>query len=360
MKNKLDAKRLKEQLNNDDIINILELIGIPLYQDKGGELIFYTGDHNEVALDGSPKLYYYTDSRKFQCYTCGENYDIISLIQTRWELIGKDDFTFFDILSYILDNSHLQVDDVTFTRRPTKTFDINKMIRRYIKHEYNDVEIVPYDPMVVDYFPRVLPIEWVDEGISVESMLKYGIGYYSTECATTIPVWFEGELIGIRGRFWADTEHGKYRPIQILTRDIYKFPTQYMFYGWDYNIGAIKRHKRVILVEGEKSVLKSDTWYGDESIALGMFGKNLGKLRVKQLLTLGVNEVIIGIDSDYHLDNDEEFEKWQKSVLKIAEKLKGYFDVSVMFNTKYDTYQYSPFDYTKEQFEEMFIERERL
>ena len=94
-----------------------------------------------------------------------------------------------------------------------------------------------------------------------------------------------------------------------------------------------------------------------------MFNTNsdyvINKLDTDAIVCRSVTGQLLRITRE-DFSSDEEFEKWQKSVLKIAEKLKGYFDVSVMFNTKYDTYQYSPFDYTKEQFEEMFIERERL
>ena len=66
MRNQIDARKIKTQLSDDDIINLLDIIGIPLASNKNSEMIFYTGDHNEDAEDGSPKLYYYKETRIFR------------------------------------------------------------------------------------------------------------------------------------------------------------------------------------------------------------------------------------------------------------------------------------------------------
>lgn len=365
MKNQIDAKKIKAQLSDDDIINLLDIIGIPLVSNKNSEMIFYTGDHNEDAEDGSSKLYYYKETRIFHCYTCGNSYDIISLIEARWQLIGKTDFTFFDILSFILDNSDLEIESVQRVRpKKHNEFNIGKLLKRYSKSESieTDIELPQYDNSIARVFCGIYPLEWIEEGISIQTMDKYKIGLYPLKNAITIPTYFEGMLAGIRARYFGDeADFGKYRPLQLLDGSIFKFPTSYVFYGWDENIEAIKRSKKVILVEGEKSVLKSDTWYGDNSITLGMFGKTLGKLRLKMLLSLGIEEIIIGIDSDYHIDKSEEFEFYRNNVNKIADICRGYCKISVIYNTEYDdAYKFSPFDFTKEQFEKMFINREVL
>lgn len=365
MRNQIDARKIKSQLSDDDIIDLLDIIGIPLVNNRTSELIFYTGDHNEDSLDGSPKLYYYKENKSFHCYTCGNSYDIISLIETRWKLIGETDFTFFDILSFILDNSSLEIESVQrLNSYKHNDFNISRLLKRYSKHESyeTDIEIPKYDNEIPNVFQGFYPSEWIEEGISIETMDKYKIGLYPLKNAITIPTYFEGMLAGIRARYFGDEEDfGKYRPLQLLDGSIFKFPTSYVFYGWDENIEAIKRSKKVILVEGEKSVLKSDTWYGDNSIALGMFGKTLGKLRLKMLLSLGIEEIIIGIDSDYHIDKSKEFEFYRNNVNKIADICRGYCKISVIYNTEHDdAYKFSPFDFSKKQFEKMFINREVL
>lgn len=365
MRNQIDAKKIKAQLSDDDIINLLDIIGIPLASNKNSEMIFYTGDHNEDAEDGSPKLYYYKETRIFHCYTCGNSYDIISLIEARWQLIGKTDFTFFDILSFILDNSDLEIESIQrVSPKRYNEFNIGKLLKRYSKSESveADIELPQYDNSIARVFCGIYPLEWIEEGISIQTMDKYKIGLYPLKNAITIPTYFEGNLAGIRARFFGDDEFfGKYRPLQLLNGEIFKFPTSYVFYGWDENIAAIKASKKVILVEGEKSVLKSDTWYGDKSITLGMFGKILGKLRLKMLLSLGIDEIIIGIDSDFHLDNEVEFTQYINNVRKIVDICKGYCSISVIYNTEYpDAYKFSPFDFSKEQFEKMLVQREVL
>ena len=44
----------------------------------------------------------------------------------------------------------------------------------------------------------------------------------------------------------------------------------------------------------------------------------------------------------------------------MAKKLKTYFTVSVMFNNQYEGYKYSPFDFDKNVYEELYRKRVRL
>lgn len=59
--------------------------------------------------------------------------------------------------------------------------------------------------------------------------------------------------------------------------------------------------------------MKLDTWYGEKSCAVAMFGSNLGNKRRNQLIKLGVDHVTIALDSDFHDIGDEEYDKFEKS-----------------------------------------------
>lgn len=72
---------------------------------------------------------------------------------------------------------------------------------------------------------------------------------------------------------------------------------------------------------------------------------------------MGVDEVTIGIDYDYQDPQDAESQEYRKKVMKTASMLKPYFRVNVMFNDRFQGYKYSPFDFTKEQFEYLYKNR---
>ena len=107
--------------------------------------------------------------------------------------------------------------------------------------------------------------------------------------------------------------------------------------------------------------MKSYEWFGDDTFTLGLFGKNLSKAKLNYLLTLGIEEVIIGIDSDFKDTQGQEFKDFIEGVNKIINVLSGYFKISVMYNNQgYDGYKFSPFDFTKEQYNVLWKERVRI
>ncbi|MBQ0089342.1 MAG: hypothetical protein KBT27_08415, partial [Prevotellaceae bacterium] len=86
---------------------------------------------------------------------------------------------------------------------------------------------------------------------------------------------------------------------------------------------------------------------------------NLGTYRRDYLVDLGVNEAVIMIDSDFHKVGDEEYNKFEQNVFKIASQLKNFMKVSVCYNNQdYEGYKFAPCDFTREQFDIMYKERE--
>ena len=74
----LDKKTIIDSLTNEDIIKIAIELGSEYPKiDTQGNLIFQT---NICHNGDSWKLYYYKETKKFHCYTCGESYDIINLV----------------------------------------------------------------------------------------------------------------------------------------------------------------------------------------------------------------------------------------------------------------------------------------
>ena len=75
------------------------------------------------------------------------------------------------------------------------------------------------------------------------------------------------------------------------------------------NQSAIKKQRKAILVEGEKSVLLSDSYYGNKSIAVATCGFNVSEWQLRALMSLGVETIYLGFDKDYDVRKEAEYAK---------------------------------------------------
>lgn len=330
---KVNTKKLKSLLTLQDYEKILQDLNIPIYTKSKQQWIYWTGDKNADALKGSPKLYFYPDTKIYFGYTAGRSYDIIALVQTRLELT-KQPYSFIDAVNFILASTGIDSDAC---QRITKknTYDWEDTLGKYLKIKSGVSTLKTYNETILEQLPDVYPQSWIDEGINIDTMIKYGIKYYPRLQATAIPCRDkEGNLIGIRCRHWLPEEidKGKYRPLQLLNNKIYSFPTNKVFYGINYNWAEIERTKTAIVVESEKAVMQLDTWYNEKNIALGMFGNNLSLTQKKDLLSLGVSRVIYVVDNDWIGRNEEFFETWKSNINKFISAWEGYAQVEIIWD----------------------------
>ena len=248
---KLNIKALKARLKIDDYKKVMKALDIPAYSESNSVITYFTGDRHKNALNGSPKLLFYKDTKIFLGLTSSRSYDIISLVQTRLGILGKPD-SFQDAVNFILDVIGLEIESVQRINKPN-TYNWEDKYSRYIRFKSTGSALTPYDKSILDQLETKYPQQWIDEGISIETMEKYRFGWYERLQATTIPCFdMNGEMIGLRGRFWSDDgmANGKYRPITLLDETTYKFPTNSVFYGINFNAPEIERTGTAMLVEG--------------------------------------------------------------------------------------------------------------
>ena len=103
--------------------------------------------------------------------------------------------------------------------------------------------------------PRILP--WEQEGISKEVIKSHNICYNPSSQAIVIPHYnINGELVGIRERTLIKENeiYGKYRPMY-LNKTMYNHPLGFNLYNINFSKENIKRTKKAIIFEGEKSPL---------------------------------------------------------------------------------------------------------
>ena len=85
----MDFRDLREQLTDEMIKDILAQFNVDPCWENETEIVFPTCCHN---LDGgSPKLFYYKNSKLFHCYTeCASSFDIFTLLQKMYVLRGQE------------------------------------------------------------------------------------------------------------------------------------------------------------------------------------------------------------------------------------------------------------------------------
>lgn len=357
---KIDVKKLKKSLSLAHHKQIMQALGIPSYSENSTQIVYYTGDKNVDPYKGSPKLYFYKDTNIYVGMTAGRSYDIISLTQTRLSLL-KQPCSFLDACQFILDTTNINPDSISHVKKEGHVYDWSNL-ERFIKVRKYGNQLSEYNRNIIDTLPPLYPQAWIDEGISEETMDKYQIRYYERCNQTVIPCFDdEARLVGVRVRNWDKdrVEQAKYMPLVTLDGQCYKFNTNQVFYGINYNKPEIERTGKVIIVESEKAVMKLDTYMGRHNIALGMYGSNLGIQRRNQLLKMGVNTVSYVVDNDFIGQDDEFFEQWREKIRHFIKLWDGFCRVEIVWdNLGLLGPKENATDRTKEVWEQLWENRE--
>ena len=350
----LDITAIKAQITDDDIIALMDSMGIPLVSANSQYMVFPSCCHHADWEHHRPKLWFYTDSQRFHCWVCQYDADIFGVVQK------IRDCTFPQSVDYICSTLGINATELDI-RHDVDNW--QRDLRRWLPNADIDdpSELTVYDSAILSAFDHLYPTEWLEYGITRDSMDKFGIGWYARQACISIPVVQNGQLVGVRGRYTKrqDVDKGKYRPIAMLDGTVLKFSTNQCLYGLDQNKAAIEKCHQVLLFESEKSILKADSW--NIHNALAIFGSNISKRHIEMLLELGVNDVVLCMDSDYRKVGDDDFQFFVAKMRKLAGKLRGYFNVSIIYNNQgYDGYKYSPVDFDRWQFDKLYESRVRV
>lgn len=333
MNGRLNIKKIKSSLSIQDYKKVMKALNIPQYAENKEAIIYYSGEKHKDPMNHKPKLYLYKDNKVFIGFSSNRSFDLFSLAQARLKLLSKP-CSFMDAVNFILSTLGIKAESVKRINAPN-IYNWEDALGKFIRFRQTGTCLRVYDTKVLDELEHDCPCAWVDEGISIETMRKYQIGYYDRLGATTIPCFDkEGNLVGIRCRHWKpeEIENGKYRPLMLADGTMYNFPTNDVFFGINWNIEEIKRTGTVMLGESEKFVMKMDTWFGQNSVALGMYGGNLGIKRRNELIKLGVSRVIYVPDCDYIGKDDESFEEFNNKMVKFTELWSGYAKVEIVWD----------------------------
>ena len=357
---------LYERMTLDDYEVIMRRLGANKRGDR-----YNTICHN--INGGGYNLAFNKETRSFCCFSeCSCSYSLLSLIKKRRELLGEPCST-YQSLKWLCNELGIEFNFKEEVKQVnTNIYKWQNSLLKYTKNKNKNIELRVYNKKILNYFPKIYHTDWIDYGISEEVLDKYNIGWYNYKQQITIPCYRQnGDLIGIRVRNMNPEIDIKYIPLQLLDGTEFNFPTNEVFYGENFNWTNVQRTKSVILVESEKTVMKYESWYGAKNnICLGLYGSVLSNAKLKKLLSWNCETFYICLDSDFesieYSNNDGKitsYEKFEKKVMNIYNKLKPYAkSVYVIYNNLgfENCYKYSITDYTREQFEKIWNNKEKI
>lgn len=374
---KYDKDEIKSNLTMQQVFELVAELGGEPVQENDLFFVSRTICHNPAG-EGSHKLYYYDNTKLFRCYTyCGEAFDIYQLIlkiklmngekKSYWSREGEvfRDWELFDAVEYIAKYFGYELED-GFTTEQNKSIEDWKILNNYerikdINKEKQVVELQVYDDAVLKYLPRPRIEPWEQEGITREAMNVFNIAYDPCNVGIVIPHYdMDNNLIGIRERtlIKEKEKRGKYIPAY-LDGVQYRHPLSFNLYGLNMNKDNIAKFQTAIVMEGEKSVLLYESYFGRENnICVACCGNSLIAYQVKLLLDLGVKEIVVGFDKDFESSQEENFSKVVKNLKNIHKKYGASVQISFLFD-KEDLlgFKNSPIDKGKDIFLELFKRR---
>lgn len=349
-------KDLREQITAENIKDILALYGVDPAHENDEFLVFPTVCHNVEG--GSHKLYYYKDNHMFKCYTeCDSVFDVFTLIQKMQEL-RDEPVSLPQAMKIAGMDEDIDMSDVDTTAR--NDMDYLYDLNHTVSNELYNPEILD-ESKIMQAFTFSLDAlrPWEEEGISPQTLMKYKIKYDPIGNVIIIPHYNdEGGLIGVRGRYLNPDAYAKYKPIKHNGK-VLAHKTSRVLYGLNINREAIQKHKIAVIFEGEKSVMKMDTVYGDNNIAVAVSGKTITIDHIKLLLKYGVEKIVLAFDRDYS-DLDEIVDK-QQEYREIVAYVQNFCNVSMIIDYSFKLdYKDSPIDKGKEVFEDLMSKKINL
>lgn len=347
----MDYEKIVESLDENKIKQLLDKLDIP-WQDKGNHLICKTACHNVDLDEASWKLYYYKNNKIFYCYSSCQGMSIFKFLRNYYETRQIEYDWYQDIYEVARDCSNLRIDGFVVEK-------YKSLHDRYnVQRKEKELPVYPFH--VLDCFVHSYPQEWLDDGITKETMDKFNISYSISQNKIIIPHYdIEGRLVGIRGRAlndWEVENIGKYAPIQV-EGVWYKHPLSMNLYGLDVTWQSVRRNGICYLFESEKSVMQLDA-FAMENCSAAVCGSNFNKYQLNILMKhCAPSEIVICFDKEEKPGEDKYFNK----LYDICKKYSQYAQFSFIYDREgLLGMKDSPTDRGEEVFKKLLEKRVRV
>ena len=205
----------------------------------------------------------------------------------------------------------------------------------------NEISVTTYPEEILEQYGNTSNILWLQDGISLSTQRKWGIGYDVQSQRITMPIRTStGEIMAIKGRLNGEPEEFEPKYLYLV-----QGPMSQTLFGYSENYSSLYENE-ILVVESEKSVLKLDSWGYNNVVALG--SNALSTAQAKLLISLNPKCVTFMLDKSLPLENTK----------RNAELLKTFCTMRQL-NIKYWNWEdnislsdkSAPCDNTKEEFE---------
>ena len=332
----------KEALNEIcSKINLLEYAEQTMeFRRKGDKYFCSCPKHS----DSDPSLCISPDVNLFYCFSCHRSGNIIN-----W-MMEYEDLSFPQAVDKVCSLTEDNIHQIQICES-LKYFKELKRIAEASITKPVEREILP-ESFLDKFAHDEVPQEWLDEGISADSMSMYGICIDRASNRICYPVYDKNDnLISVKGR----TRFKNFKELKIQKYNNYcKLKRMDTFVGLKQNRNVIKQAGSVIIFEGIKSGLKVCSW-GLCNNWLAAETSRLNKQQVEILLDMRIPEVIIAFDRDVDM----------KEILNCTAMLRRFCNVYVV-RDRYNKHRLlqgdkdSPVDAGEEIWEQLLAEKRRL
>lgn len=347
----IDYKELVDNLREDDVKQLLTNLDIP-FKETLDYLLMPTACHNVDLDEASWKLYYYKDTHFFYCYTNCGGMSIFKFLEEYYKTRDYE-YDWYNDIYKVVENCSNARNITGFTSKKRELLKDKFLVR-----EIPDLPIYPAG--VLDVFTRYYPVEWLNDGITKDSMDDFNILFSVGRNKIIIPHYsINGDLVGIRGRAldpWEVENVGKYAPVRIEDT-IYRHPLGLNLYGLNKTKENIKENGVCFLFEAEKSVLQSNA-FDRPNCSAAVCGSNINIYQIKLLIqNCHPQEIVVCFDKEELPHSDKYFNK----LYKTCEKYKNYCNFSFIYDRRnLLNLKDSPTDKGEDIFNQLLKERVRV
>jgi len=251
-----------------------------------------------------------SDDNFFHCFGCGRSGNIYTWIQLTEHL------TFDQAVQKVANITNSDINDYV----ESESMSFYKLLNRLNNKKRTMVErtILNIDTDYNQKYKNEIPQEWLDEGISAETMKKYEIRIDPYSNRIVYPVRDANfQMIGVKGR----TRFKDYKELGIMKYMNYnKLKILDYFTGMMQAADDVKKSGEIIIVEGLKSVMKLDQWGFHNVVSAET--STLNEYQIELLIKMQVKNVVIAFDKDVKL----------KKIQDCVKLLKKFTNVYVVYD----------------------------
>lgn len=265
-----------------------------------------------------------------------KDYELNAVLDLINYLIKIKNASFKDVMNAIKQELHL--DSIYNYKRKRGLFG---GLYDGLSRNNGEISVTTYPEEILKQYGNTPCTLWLEDGISLSTQRKWGIGYDVQSQRITMPIRTStGEIMAIKGRLNGEPEEFEPKYLYLV-----QGPMSQTLFGYSENYSSLYENE-ILIVESEKSVLKLDSWGYNNVVALG--SNSLSTAQAKLLMSLNPKCVTFMLDKSLPLENTRRNAELLKSFCTMRQLNIKYWnwEDNLTLNDKS-----APCDDTKEEFQ---------